>query len=221
MDGYTKEIVYFFSNKKVKVRKFPTEEEVDKMIDYIIFNKNFIPLININEKYNTFGGKSLIQIILEKSSITKFCLIAKNYYINEKYFIKSTDYQKEACYFKILNKKLKKKILNNKLEIYIVKEEILLSFGFIYLLESFIYFIINGFLTNQHLINLINNFYYFEKLIISPVIILTQEDMASIYLFHIIYYILILFFLLFTYLNNMMQNYNLDYFSFFFGLLYI
>ena len=218
MDGYTKEIIYFFSNKKVVVRKLPTQEDVDKMIDYIIFNKDFIPFININEKYNSFGRKSLIEIILEKSSVSKFCLIANNYYINDKFFIKSYDYQKEVCYLKILNKKLKKKINKNRLEVYIAKEEILLSLGFIYLLESIVYFLLNYLIKEKQVINFVNNIFYFDKFIVSPLIILTQEDMPSIYLFYMIYYIFILFI---SYLNNMMQNYSLDYFSFFFGLLYI
>ena len=215
MDGYTKEIIYFFSNKKVVVRKLPTQEDVDKMIDYIIFNKDFIPFININEKYNSFGGKSLIEIILE-SSVSKFCLIAKNYYINDKFFIKSYDYQKEVCYLKILNKKLKKKINQNKLEVYIAKEEILLSLGFIYLLESIVYFLLNYLLKEKQILNLVNNIFYFDKFLVSPLIILTQEDMSSIYFFNLSYYILIFFILFISYFNNMMQNYSLDYFSFFF-----
>lgn len=216
MEGYTKEIVDFFSDKQVVVRKLPTQEDVDELIDYIIFNKDFIPPIKINNIYEEFGNKSLLQIIIQKSSISSFNSILNNYNIDGGFFIKTINLEKEILYYKNKNRLLNRKINQHKINLYIERENIILSLGFFQLLEILFYFLLNYFILENRLNSMFNKNFIIMKLIISPIILLTQESISDIYLWYTIFYSIFFSFTFFNYWSNTMPSYNLDFlFSFF------
>ncbi len=216
MEGYTKEIVDFFSDKQVVVRKLPTQEDVDELIDYIIFNKDFIPPIKINNIYEEFGNKSLLQIIIQKSSISSFNSILNNYNIDGGFFIKTINLEKEILYYKNKNRLLNRKINQHKINLYIERENIILSLGFFQLLEILFYFLLNYFILENRLNSMFNKNFIIMKLIISPIILLTQESISDIYLWYTIFYSIFFTFTFFNYWSNTMPSYNLDFlFSFF------